>query len=285
MIIDNITKANSQDAKSLYQTLIEKSNDAILVVSGEIIVYANQVTTELCGYDHPEEIIGKNALQFISPRFRKQYSKRIKSRLEGNPQLSRFEHEIVKNDGSIVPMETTASLVEYVGKPAVLFISRDIIEKKNFIAKLIALHEYTVQIGKAQSLVDIFEPTLNAITTVMDFKLANFMLREDDYLGCVHSVGFESHYWNTPIKGEGGISLAALKVRTIIVNDPKNIVDHLLQYDIQSEIATPILVKGRLEAVISIESREKAAFVDSDAQILEIIAQYAGSALERIDLV
>jgi GAF domain-containing protein len=79
--------------------------------------------------------------------------------------------------------------------------------------------------------------------------------------------------------------LSQARARTVIVNDPKNIVDYLLQYDIQSEIATPILFKGRLEAVISIESREKAAFVDSNAQILEIIAQYAGSALERIDLV
>ena len=268
----------------MFQTLVEKSNDAILVVSGETLVFANQVTTVLCGYDKPEEIIGKNALQFISPTFREHFTERVKSRQAGHPQLERFEHEIVRRDGSIVPVETTASLVEYEGKPAVVFISRDITEKKNFIAKLIALHKFTVQIGKAQSLVDISEPTLSAITTVMGFKLANFMLREEDHLGCVHDVGYESPYWHTPIDGVGGMSLAALEGRTVIVNDTRNIVDHLLQYGIQSELVTPILVKGRVEAVISIESKDKATFLDSDAQILEIIAQYAGSALERIDL-
>jgi len=268
----------------LFQTLVEKSNDAILVVSGESIVYANQVTTVLCGYDKPEEIIGKNALQFISPTYREHFTERVKSRQAGHPQLERFEHEIVRRDGSIVPVETTASLVEYDGKPAVVFIGRDITEKKNFIAKLIALHKFTVQIGKAQSLVDISEPTLNAITTVMGFKLANFMLREEDHLGCVHDVGYESPYWHTPIDGKDGMSIAALEGRTLIINDTKNIVDHLQQYGIQSELVTPIIPKERVEAVISIESKEKAAFLDSDAQILEIIAQYAGSALQRIDL-
>jgi PAS domain S-box-containing protein len=284
LITDNKKESNKNKAKSLFQTLIEKSNDAILVVSGEKIVYANQVTTTLCGYDKPEEIIGKNGLLFISPTFRKDYTERIKSRQAGNPQVERFEHEIVRRDGSIVPVETTASLVEYEGKPAVLFISRDITEKTNFIDKLIALHKFTVQIGKAQSLVDISEPTLNAITTVMGFKLANFMLREETHLGCVHDVGYESPYWHTAIDGEGGISLAAREARTVIVNDANQIVDHLQQYGIQSELATPILANGRVEAVLSIESKEKAAFLDSDAQILEIIAQYAGSALERIDL-
>jgi PAS domain S-box-containing protein len=278
---DELAKCASD---SMYKSIIENSNDAIVVISDSVIVYVNKVTIKLCGYDSLEEMIGKNALNFISPRFRDHYRERIKSRMEGNPQPDRFDHEILKKDGSIVQMETTASIIEYKGKPAVLFIGRDITERKKFESKLFALHRYAAQLGAAQTLVEISEPTLNAIRLVMGFKYANFMVREDDHLGCIQDIGFGVPYWNVSIAAEGGISRAAREARTVQIDDPKDgIEDNLLQMGMQSQLAMPVIIKDRVELVISVESMAKGAFTDSDVQILRIIAQHAGSALERID--
>lgn len=271
-------------SESRYRTLIENSNDAILVVSDSKIVYVNAVTTKLCGYDKPEELIGKDALGFISKQYREQFRERIKSRFAGEPQPERFDHEIVRKDGSIVQVETTASMINYDSKQAVLFVGRDITERKKFESKLFALHQYAAQLGAAQTLVEVSEPTLSAITSVMGFNLANFMVKEDDCLGCIDDVGFRSPYWNVPIDGEGCISRAARETRTVLVNDLSGYIDmYGSQQGVQSELATPVILKGEVQAVISIESMIKGAFTDSDVQILEIIAQHVESALERIE--
>jgi len=267
----------------MYRILIENSSDAIIVVSGSTIVYVNKSTAKLCGYDNPEEIIGKEALRFISQRYRDQFRERIRSRLGGEPQPERFDHEIVRRDGSIVHVETTASLINYGGKPAVMFVGRDMTERKRFVSKLFALHDYAAQLGVAETLADVSETTLSAITEVMGFKLANFMVIEEDSLGCIDSVGFEGTYWNVPMDGEGSIPRAAREKRTVLANDlsgDPNLYGCL--HGVQSELATPVVVQGEVEAVTGVESTVRGAFTDSDVQILEVIAQHVASALERI---
>ncbi len=270
-------------SESRYRTLIENSNDAIIVVSGSTIVYVNTVTAKLCGYNKPEEIIGKDALGFISQRYREQFRERIRSRLGGEPQPERFDHEIVRRDDSIVQVETTASLINYGGNPAVLFVGRDMTERKRFESKLFALHQHAAQLGAAETIAEVSEATLSAITSVMGFKLANFMVREGDHLGCIDDVGFRATYWNVPIEGEGSIPRAARERLTVLANDLSGDSDiNGGQHGVQSELATPVVVQGEVEAVISVESTIKGAFTDSDMQILEIIAQHVASALERI---
>lgn len=270
-------------SESMYRTLIENSNDAILVVSGSKIVYVNPVTVKLCGYDKPEEIIGKDALGFISLQYREQFRERIRSRLRGEPQPERFDHEIVRRDGSIVHVETTASLINYDGEAAVLFVGRDITERKRFVSKLFALHQYAAQLGAAETLVEVSETTMSAITSVMGFKLANFMMRDGDRLDCIDDVGFDATYWNVPIEGERSIPRAARETRTVLANDLSGDSDlNGGQHGVQSELATPVVVQGEVEAVISVESTIIGAFTDSDVQILEIIALHVASALERI---
>ncbi len=271
------------ESESRYRTLVENSNDAILVVSSSTIVYVNTVTAKLCGYDKPEEIIGKDALGFISQRYREQFRERIKSRLEGEPQPRRFDHEIVRKDGSIIQVETTASLINYGGNPAVLFVGRDLTERKRFESKLFALHKHAAQLGAAETMVEVSETTLSAITSVMGFKLANFLVKESDSLGCIDDVGFGSTYWSVPIEGEGNIPRAAREKKTVLDNDLSGDSDpYKSQHGIRSQLATPVVIQGEVEAVISVESTKKGAFIDSDVQILEIIAQHVASALERI---
>jgi PAS domain S-box-containing protein len=270
---------------SIFKSIIENSNDAILVVSGSTLVYANKTTAQLCGYNSPDEMIGRDALEFISSNFRDVFRKRIKRRLNGEQQPQRFDHEILQKNGSIVQVESTASVIEYDNKPAVLFIGRDITERKKFELKLFALHKYAAQLGAAQTLVEISEPTMKAINSVIGFQYANFMLKEDDHMGSIDSIGYEGAYWNTPIDGKGAISRATRQGRTVIIKSPEEGLDaRFIEIGINSQIATPVVINNNVEAVISIESIQKNAFTGSDTQILEIIAQHAGSALERIEL-
>jgi len=271
--------------ESTYRTMIENSNDAILVVSNSKIVYVNNVTTKLCGYEQSKELVGKNAVDFISQQYRDQFGERIKRRVAGEPQPERFDHEILRKDGSIVQVETTASMINYDGKQSVLFVGRDITERKKFEAKLFALHQYAAQLGAAQTLVEVSEPTLKTISSVMGYEYANFMVREGDNLGCIDDNGFGSPYWNIPIDGKGCISRAACEKRTVLENDLSGSTEiNGGQQGVRSELATPVILKGEIQAVISVESMQKDAFKESDVKILEIISYHVASALERIEL-
>jgi len=269
---------------SIYRILVENSKEAITIISDSKIIYANTVTAKLLGYEKPEEIVGKDAFDYMSPQVREQFKKRITSRLKGESQPERFDHELVRRDGSIVHVETNASLITYGGNPAVLFIARDLTERNQFVSKLFELHKYAALLGSAETLADVSDAALSAITSVMGFKLANFMLTEEDSLDCIDQVGFEKSYWKTPINGVGNLAQAAREKKTILNND-------LESYpgldggepDVRSELAAPVLVRGNVEAVIGIESVDRDAFGDSDVQILEVIALHVASALERME--
>jgi PAS domain S-box-containing protein len=276
-------RSEPKNSESMYRSIVENSKDAIIVVSTSKIVYANTVTAKLCGYEKPEEIIGKDNFGFIYQRYRDQFKERIMSRLNGKTQPERFDHEIVRKDGSIVQVETTASLIKYGDSPAVLFIARDLTERNKFVSKLFDLHQYMALLGSAETITDVSEATLDSITAVMGFKLAHFMLREEDSLICVDQVGFEENYWGVPINEKERIPQAAREKKTILDNDLKDDLDlNEIQRGVHSELATPVLVKGNVEVVISVKSTDKEAFGDSDVQILEVIALHVASALERM---
>ena len=54
--------------------------------------------------------------------------KRIGS--EGDIEPARYEIEVLRKDGSIVPIEVLSSIIDYEGKPTTLAFARDITERK-----------------------------------------------------------------------------------------------------------------------------------------------------------
>ena len=270
-------------SESMYRVLVENSKEAITIVSDSKIIYANSVTAKLVGYEKPEEIIGKDAFDYISPRIREQYKKRITSRIRGEAQPERFEHDLLRRDGSIIQVETNASLITYEDRPAVLFIARDLTERNKFISKLFELHKYAAMLSSAETIADVTDATLSAITVLMGFRFVNFMLRQDDNLDCVARVGFEGGYWGVPIDAVGCVAEAARKKKIVLNNGVEGDPELTgVQPGILSVLAAPVLIRGAVEAVIDVESVTEEAFSDSDVQILELIALHVASALERL---
>lgn len=283
-LIRRLAEVSASEAR--YRALVEHSNDSIIVVSGSKLVYVNSVTARLCGYDSPEDLIGRDALSFIPEGYRGEYRDRIAARLRGEPQPIKFEHEVTRRDGSTVPTETMASLIDYGGEPAVLFMARDITERKRFEGKLFALHEHAAQLGSSETMVDVSEAAIGAIKSVMGFGMACFLLNEGESLRCISSTDPEAIFGETPLAGEGPVPTCARERGTVLVNELREgSVSCCSGVSVRSVLATPVLLHGELEAVISVQSVEAGAFKDEDAQILEIIGRHVATALERISRV
>ncbi|MGZ7096540.1 MAG: PAS domain S-box protein, partial [Methanobacterium sp.] len=109
--VKNVQKS-LEESKERYKALIESSPEAIVVIDrGGKITFASPKALEIFNVFKAEDIIGKNALQFVSPPYRKQAWKDLNQIInEGYPTYA--EYEFIKTDGTNFMGELTASLLK-----------------------------------------------------------------------------------------------------------------------------------------------------------------------------
>ena len=147
------------ESEGYYQRLIELSPEAIAVHSQGKIVFINAAGAKLLGVASPEELIGKSIMNFVHPDYQKIIKKRVRQAFEQGKTAPLIEEKLVRPDGTVIFVETTATSITYQGKPAMLAVSRDITERKKMeeALKNSARRWHTTfdAIGDAVSLLDL----------------------------------------------------------------------------------------------------------------------------------
>ena len=144
-IVTDITE-HKQDEEKLkasedkYSTLVEKGNDGIIIIQDFVLKFVNSRMIELTGLTK-EEVIGKPFYDYVSPEYKEMLTERVKKRLKGEAVPRRYEIDILSKDGSTIPVEINASLIEYAGRPADMAIIRDITERRQAEAEVKKLNE------------------------------------------------------------------------------------------------------------------------------------------------
>jgi len=126
--LNEVKKLRGSEEK--FRTLLEESMDAVTVIVGTRIAYANRQMAELHGLKDPSELIGREAMEFTAPEDRDMIRERALSRQRGEEIDRRYEFKILKQDGSTLDVETFVSLIEYEGQPASLSFVRSMAERK-----------------------------------------------------------------------------------------------------------------------------------------------------------
>jgi len=131
-MIENIQKAEKalSESEKKYSTIVENSNDGIVILQDGILKYANSKMMEITQYT-VEETIGKVFFDFISPKHKTSVIDRYKRRMAGEELPNRYEIEIISGNGKTIPVEINASCIEYKGKLADMAIVRDITERRH----------------------------------------------------------------------------------------------------------------------------------------------------------
>ncbi|MGM0407633.1 MAG: PAS domain-containing sensor histidine kinase, partial [Bacteroidota bacterium] len=129
--IDNIIRSSEEKFRNIFNT----SNDIILIldVRGRIM-NANQSLFKSLDYN-PDEIIGKNVKEFLSPKYINEVEKRIIAMTSGD-EVPLKELEMISKSGQNIPLEVNSKQVDYEGKKAIMSIIRDIRERKEFEQKI-----------------------------------------------------------------------------------------------------------------------------------------------------
>ena len=113
-----------RQSEAKYSTLVEQSNDGILIIRDGKLVFVNRRMIGLTAYSI-EDTIGKPFIDFLTPQYRKIVAERNQRRMSGQPSPERYEAEIMDGNGNVVDVEINASRIEYAGQPATMAVVRD----------------------------------------------------------------------------------------------------------------------------------------------------------------
>ncbi len=117
-----------------FQTLFDRANDGISIISpkGELVSF-NDAFARMHGYTI-QEMQGLNLRDLDTPVSAPQMPERMRRIMAGESLT--FEVENYRKDGSVFPLEVSASLVEINGEPFIQSFSRDISERKQAETRL-----------------------------------------------------------------------------------------------------------------------------------------------------
>jgi PAS domain S-box-containing protein len=119
-----------KESEEKYRSLFENSGDAIFIVdiNTGIILDANRQAERLTGRPR-QEVIGMHQSRLHSAQDAEYYKKKFQKHIK-NELVFDLEAEVVKKDGSVVPVFICTSLIDLQGEKVIQGIFRDISKEK-----------------------------------------------------------------------------------------------------------------------------------------------------------
>ena len=125
-----------QESEERYRRLIELLPDGVTVHQDGIVRMVNLIGARLLGYNSPEEIIGRPALEFVHPDDHPLVIERIRAQLEQNETAPPLEERFLRKDGTVIPVEVSGTPFTLGGRPASLVVARDVTQRKRLEEQL-----------------------------------------------------------------------------------------------------------------------------------------------------
>ncbi|HEX2966707.1 MAG TPA: PAS domain S-box protein, partial [Syntrophorhabdaceae bacterium] len=124
------------ESEERYRTVIEHSNDGVVFVQNNTIVYANKRFVKLLGYDNANEIIGKSPLETVHPDDVETVRENIRRRQVRQITSVEYTFRAMKKDGMIIHIECSGTTMLYRGQVATVGFFRDITARFEALAAL-----------------------------------------------------------------------------------------------------------------------------------------------------
>ena len=127
-----------KESEERFRTVFNNANDIMYIIEvtkekGPVVVDANNSAFELLGYTR-DELIGMPMSELDGEESKEKIPERVKKIMSGGKFT--FESLQLRKDGSLVPVEVSASLIKIAGKTYIYSVYRDITERKQAEIKL-----------------------------------------------------------------------------------------------------------------------------------------------------
>jgi PAS domain S-box-containing protein len=197
-----------------YTTLVEASDDGVVVVQDGTYAFVNDRFCELVGRGR-DELVGSPFDEVFAPGDRDLVRERYEKRIEGDEPPSNYDVELRTAEGDRLDVELTVSRITHGGEPATMATFRDITERKRRETELRQLkREYETVYENAQDalfLVDVEEPPHGDDTLEHD---ADASSHEGDADRDAGDVRFTYRRLNRTHEEKTGLSTAEIRGQT-----------------------------------------------------------------------
>jgi len=149
-ITQNIsTEKRLQEQEEKFRTLAELSPEAILVNVEHRWVYANKAAADLLGIKNPEEVVGLDIVEVISPEYHTLVRERINTVCNNNFEMFPLECQWKRLDGTPIDVQIIAGPTSWQGLPACQILVHNISARKQIEHALKASKENLQQLADA----------------------------------------------------------------------------------------------------------------------------------------
>ena len=142
--------------------------------------------------------------------------------------------------------------------------------------------------GHSLELDDLLRALAELIRKVVEYQLFAVLLADEEgTLSIRYSIGYRSELVrNLRLRpGEGITGDAADRRQTVLVQDVSSDPRYIMAIDaVRSEIAVPLLARGKVVGVVDLQSSSKDAFGETERSILELIASRFSLAIDAAQL-
>ena len=289
-----LVQRNLEESENRYRQLVEYSPDAILVYSEGKFVFANAAALALVGAAKADDIVGKDWAAFFDPSDADAIRESVKKGTDVVQELNLLEVKFRRLDGGAADAEAAVIRVSFRGTPAVQIVARDVTqrrlaekERRVFEERLSALHFYDTELSSARSLTDLYEITMDAVQRTLGFAHALYATVRGEFLERVTSrVQVSMLARRLPLDGsQGGIIVRAARTKEpVLVRDVSKDEAYVVGVpSVQSELAVPVELEGKVLGVIAVESTELDAFDIDDIKLLQILASHMATAMGNLE--
>jgi len=128
------------ESEKKYESVVENANDMISIVQDGVFVFVNQKMAEMSGYP-AKDWVGKDMLWHVPKDQREKITKELmklmpKKTLPKQLFPITYALRVFSKEGKELLLETSSTLVEYNGKPAILTFARDVTEREQMQKQL-----------------------------------------------------------------------------------------------------------------------------------------------------
>jgi PAS domain S-box-containing protein len=124
-----IETAQKKRTEILYQRVVNETSDALVIIVGSKIKYANRSQAKLLGLNGQDELIETDIREWIQPKDRTEFFNKILDCQTQNVTAI-VEIDFLRKDGASRPAEASLNVIEYEGEKSIIAFSRDITERK-----------------------------------------------------------------------------------------------------------------------------------------------------------
>ncbi|MBN2334488.1 PAS domain S-box protein [Candidatus Bathyarchaeota archaeon] len=277
-------------AEEMLRGFMDSATDGFALLDENLdFIDVNPLYVRRSGLDK-EDIIGSNLTEIVP-------------HLKDSPRLQQYRR--VVEDGTPFTVEDVRMSQRHgyrrlkvrafkVGK-GLGVITSDVTYERNYLDRLVAMHEHALKLGEAETVQEVYNYTLDAMERVLGFDRSSIIMVEGDKLVQKLTRGDFPNGIEMPVHGKGLTARAAKEKKSILVNDVRESEDYISVSNLmgertlegysesRSELVSPIISDGEAIGVLNVESTSLNTYKKEDMQLLEILASHLSSSLRRIE--